>query len=44
MTNAEPAAALEPVKQDLVGLDREELAVALEPLNVSGFRVKQIWQ
>lgn len=44
MTNVEPAAALKPVKQDLVGLDREELAAALEPLSVSGFRVKQIWQ
>jgi 23S rRNA (adenine2503-C2)-methyltransferase len=44
VTNAEPAAALEPVKQDLVGLDRTELATALEPMGVSGFRVKQIWQ
>ncbi len=44
MAHAEPAPASEPLKQDLVGLDRDELAAALVPLNVSGFRVKQIWR
>jgi len=31
-------------KQNLIGLDREELAAALAVAGVTGFRVKQIWQ
>ncbi len=33
-----------PDRLNLVGLDREELAAALELEGVTGFRVKQIWQ
>ena len=31
-------------KPDLIGLDRDELAVALSPHGITGFRVRQIWQ
>lgn len=31
-------------KVDLVGLDRDELAAALAPYGIKGFRVRQIWQ
>lgn len=44
MTSSEPAVSAVPERQNLVGLDREELAAALETAGAIGFRVKQVWQ
>ena len=44
MTSSELADARAPERQNLVGLDRAELAAALEIAGVTGFRVKQVWQ
>jgi 23S rRNA (adenine2503-C2)-methyltransferase len=44
VTSSEPAVSAVPERQNLVGLDREELAAALETAGAIGFRVKQVWQ
>ena len=44
MTRSELAASAVTERQNLVGLDREELAAALETAGAKGFRVKQVWQ
>ena len=44
MTRSEPASSAVTERQNLVGLDREELATALETAEAKGFRVKQVWQ
>ena len=44
MSEANAARSGSAVRQNLVGLDRTELAAALEPAGITGFRVKQVWQ
>ena len=44
VTDSEPAGLSAPERRSLVGLDRDELALALAEAGVTGFRVKQIWQ
>ena len=44
VTDSDPAGVSAPERRSLVGLDRDELALALAEADVTGFRVKQIWQ
>ena len=44
VTDSDPAGVSVPERRSLVGLDRDELALALAEAGVTGFRVKQIWQ
>ena len=44
VTDSDPAGVSVPERRSLVGLDRDELALALAEAGDTGFRVKQIWQ
>ena len=41
---APPSVAVAEARTNLVGLDRQELAEALAPHGVEGFRLRQVWQ
>ena len=44
MTTLAPPSAPAGSRVNLIGLDRQDLAEALAPVGVEGFRVRQIWQ